>query len=95
MNSGAELLLLPISIALIGGWGLNIWALIRAFRTPDTTFRQIGKTRSGQLTLHIFGIFAGLLGIVAGWVWFFTTRKQLIEMDRSADRAFLPPPPLG
>ena len=89
---GAELVLVVISAVVITGWAFNIWALVRAAKTPDHVFRMIGKTRSGQMTLHIIGIIAYLVGVVAGFVWFWTTRKQLDAISREPV-SFPPPTP--
>ncbi|MEN9804456.1 MAG: hypothetical protein RIS41_1303 [Actinomycetota bacterium] len=89
---GAEFGVVIIGAVVITGWAFNIWALIRAVKTSDHVFRMIGKTRSGQMTLHIVGIFLNLIGVIAGFVWFWTTRKQLDAIRLQSDQPGFPPP---
>ena len=50
---GPELITLIFVVAFFGGWGLNIAALVRTVKASEEDFRRIGKTRGGQMALHI------------------------------------------
>ena len=50
---GPELITLIFVVAFFGGWGLNIAALVRTVKASEDDFRRIGKTRGGQMALHI------------------------------------------
>lgn len=89
---GAEFIAIVISAVVITGWAFNIWALVRAVKTQDHMFRMIGKTRSGQMTLHIVGILLYLIGAIVGFVWFWTTRKQLDAIRLQGGQPSFPPP---
>ena len=78
---GPEVVVLVIMLALLGGWGLNIAGLVRAIKTSEESFRRIGKTRGGQIALHIVGIVVYFMGAIVGWIWFFATKKQLEALD--------------
>lgn len=91
--NGPEFIALAIAIPILGGWGLNIWGLVTCARTKDEDFRAIGKTRGGQMTLHIVGIFLYVVGAVVGWIWLATTRKQLLAINTGRPTGTLPPPP--
>jgi hypothetical protein len=96
MTDGPEILILLIMIAVLGGWGLNIWALVKCVQTSDEVYRSIGKTRGGQMALHIVGIVIYILGAVVGWVWVGTTRKKLLTLENDrlqGSSNLLPPPP--
>jgi hypothetical protein len=50
-------LVLLITAPILGGWALNIWGPIACLKARDEDYRAIGKTRGGQMTFHIVGIF--------------------------------------
>jgi len=78
---GSEVIALIFVFAFVGGifggWGLNIAALVRTVNASDEDFRRIGKTRGGQMALHIVGIVIYFMGAIVGWIWLFTTKKRL------------------
>jgi uncharacterized membrane protein len=76
-SGGPNLLTLVLSLAILAGWFLNIAGLYRAVKSTDENFRLIGKTRRGQIGLHIFGIFLAGVGVVVGFIWFFVTKNNL------------------
>lgn len=71
------LLFLFAFVGGIGGWGLNIAALVRTVKTSEEDFRRIGKTRGGQMALHIVGIVIYFMGAIVGWIWLLATKKRL------------------
>ena len=74
---GPELITLIFVVAFFGGWGLNIAALVRTVKASEEDFRRIGKTRGGQMALHIVGIVIYFMGAVVGWIWLLGTKKRL------------------
>ena len=84
---GPELITLIFVVAFFGGWGLNIAALVRTVKASEEDFRRIGKTRGGQMALHIVGIVIYFMGAIVGWIWLFTTKKRLDALSP------LPAPP--
>ena len=84
---GPELITLIFVVAFFGGWGLNIAALVRTVKASEEDFRRIGKTRGGQMALHIVGIVIYFMGAVVGWIWLFSAKKRLDALSP------LPAPP--
>ena len=84
---GPELITLIFVVAFFGGWGLNIAALVRTVKASEEDFRRIGKTRGGQMALHIVGIVIYFMGAVVGWIWLLGTKKRLDALSP------LPAPP--
>ena len=78
---GPEVITLAIVLALFGGWGLNIAALVRTIKTSEEDFKRLGKTRGGQMALHIVGIVIYFMGAIVGWIWLFATKKQLEALN--------------
>jgi hypothetical protein len=76
-TSNPNLLTLVLTLAILGGWFLNIAGLYRAVKSTEESFLLSGKNRRGQIGMHIAGIFLAGIGVIIGWFWFFNTKKRL------------------
>jgi len=68
---------LLVTLGILAGYGLNISALFFMRRYLESDYLRIGKNRSAQKGLHVFGLVFPGVGTLLGIYWFFVTKRKL------------------